>query len=77
METLIRIFWKYLAGDGIKKSSDKLFNKRMSICRSNTCGVYQKPFKIKALERCGDCGCFLNVKARMDEPFIACPKKLW
>ena len=77
MKTLINIFWNQLAGKGLKKSSEKLFNKRMKICRSNKCGAYQKPFKISAVERCGDCGCFLQVKARIDEPFIACPKKHW
>jgi len=77
MKTLIYIFWDYFVGKGVKKSSEKLFNKRMSICRSNTCGSYRKPFGIKALEKCASCGCFLNIKTRMDEFYIECPKGLW
>lgn len=49
----------------------------MGICRSNKCNSYQNPLGIKAFERCGSCGCFLNIKTRMDEFYIECPKGLW
>lgn len=77
MRTIILLFWNYFAGKGVKKATEELFNKRISICRSNTCGDYEKPFKLKCLERCGDCGCFLNAKARIDEWYVECPKQLW
>jgi hypothetical protein len=77
MKTLIYIFWDFLVGKGVKKSSEKLFNKRMSICRSNKCGSYKKPLGVKSLEKCSSCGCFLNLKARIDEFYIDCPKGLW
>ncbi len=77
MKALLTLFWHKLIGKDVKKSSEKTFNKRMKTCRSNKCGSYQKPFAIKALERCGDCGCFLNLKARIDEFYIDCPKGLW
>jgi hypothetical protein len=77
MKDIMKIFWSYIIGNGVEKATDELFEARMTICRSNTCKSYQKPFKIKALERCGSCGCFLNAKARIDESFIECPKKLW
>tara|TARA_R110001606_G_scaffold343624_1_gene492206 strand:+ start:3487 stop:3720 length:234 start_codon:yes stop_codon:yes gene_type:complete len=77
MKAIINIFWNLLIGKGLKKSSQKTFNKRMKICKSNKCGAYQKPLNIKALERCGDCGCFLNLKARVDEFYIKCPQGLW
>ena len=77
MRTLILLFWNYLIGNGLKKASKELFNKRINICRSNICEAYVKPYKIKALEKCGDCGCFLNLKANIDESYIQCPKNLW
>lgn len=77
MKDLVKLFWSVIIGKGINKVDDKKFNERMSICRSNSCKSYQKPFNIKALERCGDCGCFLNAKARIDEFYIKCPKDLW
>jgi len=77
MKILIRLFWNYLAGKGVKKASEKLFNKRIAICRENSCGEYSKPFGIRSIEKCNSCGCFLNLKAKIDEFYIECPKKLW
>ena len=77
MKTIIKILWHYLAGEGVREADDTLFNKRISICRANSCGYYKKPFNLKPLEKCGNCGCFLNLKARIDEPYIECPVKLW
>jgi hypothetical protein len=77
MKAIINIFWNLIIGKGLKKASEKTFKKRMKICQSNKCGVYKKPLNIKALENCGDCGCFLNLKARVDEFYIDCPKGLW
>jgi|TARA_R110000751_G_scaffold288887_1_gene395038 hypothetical protein len=77
MKILIKLFWDYFAGEGVKRASDNLFSKRMSICRSNSCGEYSKPLGLSPLEKCNSCGCFLNVKARIDEFYIECPKKLW
>jgi len=77
MKDVIRIFWSYFIGKGVKKASEKKFQERMSICRANTCESYKKPFNIKSLEKCGECGCFLNVKNRIDEFYIKCPKGLW
>lgn len=73
----MNIFWSIVIGKGLKKSSEKTFNKRMKICRTNKCGSYKKPLNIKALEKCGDCGCFLNLKTRVDEFYIKCPQGLW
>ena len=77
MKTLIRLFWDIIIGKGFNRSSEKTFNKRMSICRKNMCFSYRKPLGIKALERCKSCGCFLNVKTRIDEFYNQCPKGLW
>jgi len=77
MKTLIKIFWSLIIGGKLKKSSEKTFNKRIEICRTNKCGSYKKPLNMKGLEKCGDCGCFLNLKARIDEFYIKCPQGLW
>ena len=77
MKTLCRLFWDLIIGNGVKKASDKKFNNRMSMCRKNICKSYKKPLGLKSLEKCGACGCFLNVKARVDEFYIDCPKGLW
>tara|TARA_R100001015_G_C4515357_1_gene85847 strand:- start:106 stop:348 length:243 start_codon:yes stop_codon:yes gene_type:complete len=77
MKTLIYIFWDLLVGKGVRKTSEKTFNKRIKTCRSNECGVYKKPLGMEILEKCGACGCFLKLKARMNEPYIKCPKGLW
>ena len=74
MKTLVKLFWNFFAGKGVKRASKSLFKKRIDICRENTCGDYQNKFNI---ERCGDCGCFLTVKAQIDEDYIECPKNLW
>ena len=77
MKTLIRLFWNYFSGKGVEKATEETFNKRIDICRSNSCGKYKKPFGVKVLEKCGDCGCFLQSKARIKEWYIDCPKGLW
>lgn len=77
MVTLCRLFWDLIIGGGVKRASDKKLNRRMSICRKNICNSYQKPLGIKPLERCKACGCFLNVKNRVDEWYVECPKGLW
>lgn len=77
MKDLSRLFWSFIIGKGIKKVDDNKFKDRMSICRENSCKSYKKPFNVKMLEKCGDCGCFLNAKARIDEFYIKCPKDLW
>ena len=70
METLTRLIWNIIIGKGFNRASKETFDKRMSICRKNTCGSYQKPLGLKPLERCGACGCFLNFKNRVDEFYI-------
>ena len=77
MKTLCRLFWDLIIGRGVNKVSEKTFNKRISTCRQNICNSYKKPLGIKSLEKCGACGCFLNVKAKIDEFYIDCPKGLW
>ena len=77
MKTLCRLFWDIIIGRGFNRATEKTFNKRMSICRKNMCYSYQKPLGIKPLERCKACGCFLNVKNRIDEFYVKCPKGLW
>ena len=74
MKAIILLFWNYFAGKGVKRADESLYEKRISICRTNSCGSYRNNFNI---ERCGDCGCFLAAKARIDEWYIECPKKLW
>lgn len=77
MKTLCRLFWDLIIGGGVKRASDKLFKKRMAMCRKNICHSYKKPLGIRPLEKCGACGCFLNIKARVDEFYVDCPKGLW
>jgi len=77
MKTLIKLLWSLMIDKGLNKASDEKFEKRMGTCRTNSCKSYKKPFGVKALEKCTSCGCFLNVKARIDEFYIECPKKLW
>ena len=77
MKTLIKLFWQIILGKGIKKSSQDAFYSRNVICRKNYCGDYKRPLGIKLLEKCGDCGCFLQAKNRIDEPYIECPKGFW
>lgn len=74
---LRKLFWQLIIGKGVKFATQKKFDKRLSICRSNKCGVYQKPLGIESLERCGDCGCLLQTKNRIDEDFIKCPQNYW
>ena len=77
MKDLVRLFWSFIIGKGVNIASEDNFNKRISICRQNSCKSYEKPFNIKALEKCGSCGCFLNAKERINEFYIKCPKGLW
>ena len=77
MKNLIRLFWQLIIGEGVNMASNDLYKKRINICRENKCGVYKNPMKLRLIERCGDCGCFLKVKNRIDESYIECPKSLW
>jgi len=77
MIELKKLFYQLIAGKGIKIATDKLYKKRISICRSNKCGVYKKPFKLRLMEKCGDCGCLLRSKCRIDEFYIECPRGFW
>lgn len=77
MNTLCRLFWDLIIGNGVARATQSKFNKRMAICRTNMCKSYKKPLGVKFLEKCNACGCFLNVKARVDEFYIDCPKGLW
>jgi len=74
---LRKIFWQLFIGKGVKLASKEKYKERISICRANTCGAYKNPFKLNLLEKCGDCGCFLRTKNRIDEVYIECPKGLW
>ena len=77
MKNLIRLFWQLIIGRGVKLASKELYEKRISICRSNPCNVYKNPLKLGFLEKCGDCGCYLRTKNRIDEPYIECPNNWW
>lgn len=77
MNTLTKLFWQLIIGKGIKLASKELYKKRMNLCREDNCGVYKNPMKLKLLERCGECGCILKVKNRIDESYIKCPKNWW
>lgn len=45
-------------------------DRRLEICRSNICGLYEADG-----ERCRSCGCFMNLKARAASEH--CPVELW
>jgi hypothetical protein len=77
MKELRKIFWQLIVGKGISLASKEVYEKRTAICRSNACGVYKKPLKLKLAENCGECSCFLQAKNRIDEFYIKCPKDLW
>jgi len=77
MVNLKRLFLQLVFGKGVKLASKSKYKGRLSICRDNTCGVYKNPFKLGVFEKCGDCGCFLRTKNRIDEFYIECPKNLW
>tara|TARA_R110002074_G_scaffold294532_1_gene466118 strand:+ start:5728 stop:5961 length:234 start_codon:yes stop_codon:yes gene_type:complete len=77
MKDIIKLFWQLIIGKGITLASKDLYKKRIKICRSNVCGVYNNPLKLGLLENCGDCGCSLRTKNRIDEFYIKCPKDLW
>jgi|TARA_R100001443_G_scaffold109155_1_gene120284 hypothetical protein len=74
---LRKIFWQLIIGKGVKLASKDKYEYRLSICRSNACGVYKNPLKLNLFEKCGDCGCFLRTKNKIDEFYIECPKKFW
>jgi len=73
----MKLLWNYFLGEGVERTTEELFNERIAVCRSNSCGSYKKPLNIKYLEKCGECGCFLNIKARIKEWYVECPKGLW
>jgi hypothetical protein len=77
MKDLKKLFWQLIIGKGIRIASKDLYEKRMNICRANHCGVYKNPMGLKLMERCGDCGCVLRVKTKIDESYIECPKGWW
>tara|TARA_B110000444_G_scaffold253008_1_gene283157 strand:- start:204 stop:440 length:237 start_codon:yes stop_codon:yes gene_type:complete len=77
MEDLKKLFWKLVIGEGLNLAPKKVYEKRMDICRSNVCNSYKKPLKLKILEKCAECGCMLQIKTKIQEDFIECPKKLW
>jgi len=74
---LRKIFWQLIIGKGVKLASKDKYKGRISICRENSCGAYKNPLKLNVFEKCGDCGCFLRTKNRIDEIYIECPKGLW
>lgn len=74
---LKRLLLQLLIGKGIKLADKKTYKERLSICRSNVCKSYKNPLKLNVLEKCGECGCFLRLKNRVDEFYISCPKKHW
>jgi|TARA_R110002074_G_scaffold1973_3_gene11883 hypothetical protein len=77
MKNLGRLFWQLIIGKGISLVDDDTYKYRIDKCRSNICGVYKKPFGIGFLEKCGDCGCNLRTKNRINEWYIKCPKNWW
>tara|TARA_R110001606_G_C14976080_1_gene603796 strand:+ start:302 stop:535 length:234 start_codon:yes stop_codon:yes gene_type:complete len=77
MNNLIKLFWQLIIGKGINLASKELYKERLSMCRSNVCGVYKNPLKLNVVERCGDCGCFLRTKNKIDEDYIKCPRNWW
>ena len=77
MKDLARLFWNLIIGKGIKLANKELYEKRTSFCRRNICHVYKNPLKLGFLEKCGECGCYLRTKNRIDESYINCPKNLW
>jgi hypothetical protein len=77
MKELRKIFWQLIVGKGISLADNSKYKERTSICRSNVCGVYKKTLGLNLIENCGDCGCFLQAKNRIDEFYIKCPKDLW
>ena len=60
-------FANHLA-DGLKKSSEEEFEKRMEICRN--CDQYNSE-----QNRCNNCGCFLKIKASWNSE--KCPLNKW
>jgi len=74
---LRKIFWQLIIGKGVKLASKEKYEERLSICRDNPCGVYKNPLKLKLFENCGECGCFLRTKNRIDEYYIECPHGWW
>lgn len=76
MKTIMKLIWQLIIGKGIKLAKPELYKLRIKICRSNRCGQYKNPLKL-GIEKCGECGCFLKSKCRVDEPYVECPKGLW
>lgn len=55
---------------GGKTVSGEVFHERMEVCRQ--CPAYHPTF-----QQCGDCGCFLALKAWLPKPDGTCPRKQW
>jgi hypothetical protein len=51
-----------------KRSSEEEFERRLSICR-------ECPFFIKRTQQCKKCGCFMNLKVKLERS--SCPIKKW
>lgn len=54
--------------DGLKQASEEEYNKRIDICK--TCEKYDA-----GSNRCGQCGCFLKIKASWNSE--KCPLNKW
>lgn len=50
------------------KVSEEEYNRRQSICNNCECHVPKT-------NQCGDCGCFLSAKARLNG--MKCPRNKW
>lgn len=48
---------------------------RLEVCRACPSGQHSEPFGFPMLERCGACGCFLRLKAKMATEH--CPRQHW
>lgn len=61
---------------GFKNSDEEEKQRRMEICTGNTeKGIPQCPSYDKEQNRCRECGCFLNLKTRMESG--SCPLGRW
>ncbi len=58
------------AKNGFRKVGKKELARRLAICRSNECGIYDAE-----QDRCISCGCFANLKARAESEH--CPVGKW
>lgn len=67
-KSLAKNIFSIIQGNDLRVT-DETFEFRMSICKGNTCGRYSDD------DQCSECGCFLNVKARLYAE--ECPLKFW